>query len=51
MERHSQINRMYREQEFAKKLEVALNTRIKGYEDVIEKDDDLVYYQTQNGKA
>ena len=42
---------MYREQEFTKKLEVALKTMMRGYEDERIRDDDLVYYQTQNGKA
>ena len=51
MERHEYINKMFREQEFSKKLETALNTRFKGYEDGIIEEDDLVYYQTQNEKA
>ena len=41
----------YREQEFSKKLKKASETRSKGYEDIILKDGDLVYYQNQDKKA
>ena len=42
---------MYREQEFTRKLEMAMKTRMRGYEDEMVKEDDLVYYQTENKKA
>ena len=45
MERHGYINKKYREQEFSWKLKTALNARLKGYEDGIIEEDDLVYYQ------
>ena len=51
MVRHNYINKMFREQEFTKKLEVALNSRMKGYEDEIVKEEDLVYYLTKNSKV
>ena len=51
MERHDYINKMFREQEFSRKLEMALNTRFKRYQDGIIEEDDLVYYQAQYGKV
>ena len=51
MERHGYINKKYREQEFSRKSKTALNARLKGYEDGFIEEDDLVYYQAQNGKA
>ena len=41
----------FRELEFSKKLKKASETRSKGYEDIIVKDGDLVYYQNQDKKA
>ena len=39
------------EQEFTRKLKRAKNTRSKGYEDIMIKEGDLVYYQHQDKKA
>ena len=31
MERHDYINKIFREHDFFRKIEIAINTRIKGY--------------------
>ena len=51
MERHYEIMKEFREQEFTRKLKRAKNTRSKGYEDILIKEGDLVYYQHQDRKA
>ena len=51
MEKHDFISKMFREQESFRKLEMALNTRLKGYEVEIIEEDDMVNYQALNGKA
>ena len=38
----------FREQEFRRKLKKAKNTRSKGYEDILIKEGDFVYYQHQD---
>ena len=45
------MNKMFRENEFTRKLEKVLNTRFKGYEDRIIEEKDLVYHQAQNEKV
>ena len=45
MERHYGMMKEFRGLEFCKKLKKASVTRSKGYEDIIVKDRDLVYYQ------
>ena len=51
MERHYEMMKEFREQEFTRKLKRAKNTRSKGYEDILIKEGDLVYYQHQDRKA
>merc|ERR1712074_249508 len=51
MERHHQILKEYRQEEFTKKLEKARATRAKGYEDIILEVGDLVLYQNQGKKS
>ena len=51
MERHYGMMKQFRELEFNKKLKKASEARSKGYEDIIVKDGDLVYYQNQDKKA
>ena len=51
MERHREVMKQFREQEFSRKLEIALKTRSKGYEDEILKEEDMVYYQIEDKKA
>ena len=51
MERHHETIKEFRKAEFTKKLERAKETRSKGYEDVILKEGDLVFYQHQGRKA
>ncbi len=43
MERHYEMMKEFREQEFTRKLKRAENTRSKGYEDILIKEGDLVY--------
>ena len=45
MERHYGMMKEFRELEFIKELKKASEARSKGYEDIIVKDGDLVYYQ------
>merc|ERR1712105_472858 len=47
MERHHEILKEYRQIEFTKKLERARATRSKGYENMILKAGDVVYYQNK----
>ena len=51
MDRHRLLMKEFREQEFSRKLEIALNTRSKGYEDEILEEEDMVYYQVEGKKA
>ena len=51
MVRHNEIMKEFREAEFVKKLERAKKTKLKGYEDVILKEGDLVFYQHEGKKA
>merc|ERR1712074_193365 len=51
MERHYEILKQYRQVEFTKKLERAKDTRSKGYEDIILKEGDIVFYQNKGMKA
>ena len=51
MERHREVMKQFREQEFLRKLEIALKTRTRGYEDKILREEDLVYYQIEDKKA
>ena len=51
MERHRVLMKEFREQEFSKKLEIALNTISRCYEDEILEEEDLVYYQIESKKA
>ena len=51
MERHYELMRKFREVEFSRKLNRARETRLKGYEDEIIKEGDLVFYQHQDKKA
>ena len=51
MERNYQMMKEFREQEFTRKLKREKNTRSKGYEDIMIKEGDLVYYQHQDRKA
>ena len=51
MERHYEMMKEFREQEFTRKLKRTKNTRSKGYEDILIKEGDLVYYQHQDRKA
>ena len=51
MERHYEMMKKFREAEFSKKLQKARDTRLKGYEDKIINEGDLVYYQNQDKKA
>ena len=51
MERHRVLMNDFREQEFSRKLDIALNTISRGYEDEIIKEEDLVFYQIENKKA
>ena len=51
MERHYELMKEFRELEFSRKLSKAKETRTKGYEDVVLKEGDLVYYQHQGKKA
>merc|ERR1711984_27074 len=51
MERHHETMKEFRKAEFSKKLGRAKDTRSKGYEDVILKEGDLVFYQNQGRKA
>ena len=51
MERHSEVMKGFREVEFSKKLERAANVRSKGYEDLVLKEGDLMYYQHGGKKA
>ena len=44
MERHYEMLKEFREQEFTKKLKKAKHTRSKGYEDNKIKEEVLVYY-------
>ena len=44
MERHYEMMKEFREQEFTRKLRRAKNKRSKVYEDVLIKEGDLVYY-------
>ena len=49
-EQHQLLMKEFREQEFSRKLKIALNTRSRGYEDEIIKEGDLVFYQPQGKK-
>merc|ERR1712030_244186 len=51
MERHHEVLKQYRQIEFTKKLERAKDTRSKGYEDIILKEGDIVFYQNKGQKA
>ena len=51
MERHSEMTKGFREVEFSRKLEIASNMRLKGYEDVILKEGDLEFYQHGGKKS
>merc|ERR1712055_295427 len=51
MERHREIQKEFRQVEFTKKLERARKSRAKGYENMILKAGDLVYYQNQGKQA
>ena len=51
MERHHEMMRKFREVEFSRKLNRAKETRLKGYEDEVIKEGDLVLYQHQDKKA
>ena len=48
MERHYEMMKEFREQEFKQKLRKTRHTRSKGYEYVTIKEGDLVYYQHQD---
>ena len=51
IERHYEMMKEFREQEFTNKLMKAKHTRSKGYEDVKIKEGVLVYYQHQDKKS
>jgi len=51
MERHQEMTKEFRTAEFTKKLEKAKDTRSKGYEDVILKEGDIVFYQHEGKNA
>lgn len=51
MERHYEIMKDFREHEFTRKLKKQKITRSKGYQDIMIKEGDLVYYQYQDRKA
>ena len=51
MERQRNIMKNFREQEFSKKLNIAVKTRAKGYENKMINAEDLVLYQVENKKA
>ena len=51
MERHYEMMKEFREQDFTKKLKKAKHTRSKGYEDIERKEGDMVYYQHQDKKS
>ena len=51
MARHNEIMKEFREAEFTRKLERAKKMKSKGYEDVILKEGDVVFYQHEGKKA
>ena len=48
MERTTSIRQLYIEQKFTKKQEKAATARMKGYEDMIVKEHDFLFYQRDN---
>ena len=50
MENNSEFGKRFREVEFGGKLDKAVSTRMKGFEDMIIEKDDRIFYQTHNEK-
>merc|ERR1712030_144969 len=48
---HHDMTKEFRQAEFTKKLKKAKDTRAKGYEDIILKEGDTVFYQDKGKKA
>ena len=51
METHFEVTKEFREIEFGAKIDKVIETRMKGFEDMIVKKNDKVFYQTNNEKA
>ena len=51
MERHYELMKEFRESEFSRKLNIAANTRSKGYENEVLNEGDFVFYQKSRQKG
>ena len=51
MEKHFEIAKEFRDIEFGSKIDKVINARMKGFENMVIKKDNKVFYQTNNEKA